>query len=432
MLIYSLKDMCPLSQPQKHFSCPAVITCFLLTPPTQQSLGRVFAGMSDGLVAVYSLLNDQPLEGETYLCSHSINKTLGVPESDRRQKAYPVNAMVQLGSDKELWYSNGPGVLVIDLLRLQPVRRLEAYAPPSAVVSMAASFCLWGQEAVWLLDDFTNTVLLFHAASYQLCAKYCCGDSNPLRDVFPVQHPTFPVSTAPEESGTPTAEMEQPTEFVYMCSQHAGAQIIQTQDSVTSELSKSSSQTSLEDRSSAPSTQPSLKGSSSAPSSQPSLVRSSSAPSTQPSLEGSVRESENQSPVEEEPSASAELKLKAITILCVGEALWIPRCGGDVLVLELQSGPQEPGHENENHQGPQQLSGRVTAVLCPPEGDTLGSLEKASLLHQDSVVCAYRDSASQWTVCVWRAWGGEQLQLFYTGWERLTQQESRLRRTRER
>lgn len=72
----------------------------------------------------------------------------------------------------QLWFSNGPGLLVIDCLSLQAVYRLETYSPPSTVISLETSFSLWGEEAVWTLDDYTNTLLLYHAASYELCAKY--------------------------------------------------------------------------------------------------------------------------------------------------------------------------------------------------------------------------------------------------------------------
>ena len=36
MFVYSLKDMCPLSQPQKQFSSPAVITCMFPVPEREQ------------------------------------------------------------------------------------------------------------------------------------------------------------------------------------------------------------------------------------------------------------------------------------------------------------------------------------------------------------------------------------------------------------
>ncbi|XP_033847563.1 leucine-rich repeat serine/threonine-protein kinase 1 isoform X2 [Periophthalmus magnuspinnatus] len=432
VLIYSLKDMCPLSQPQKHFPSPAVITSFLLVPPTLQSLGRVFAGMSDGLVAVYNLLNDLPLDGETYLCSHSINKALGVDETDLRQKVYPVSAMVLLGSDKELWYSNGPGILVIDCLRLQPIRRLEPYTPPSTIVSMTTSFCLWGQEAVWVLDDLTNTVLLYDAASYQLCAKYCCGDRNPLRDVFPVQHPTCVPTTHsgdPRDPSDHSAERKQPMDLMYMCSQHAGAQYFQAQDSVTSEESN------VEGPASPSSTEPSTEGSISSSNSKEPSPQGSFSPSssTEPHLNSpsSPSQEENnmhgdQQSVEMDRNSS---ELRAVTVLCVREALWIPRCGGDVLVLELQPGPQQPGYQPH---GSKQLCGRVTAVLRPPEGAAQGRLQVSSVLDQDTVLCAHRDSLSQWTVCAWRAWGSQQLQHFYSGWEDLVHLENRLRKSRER
>lgn len=186
-------------------------------------MAKVFAGMSDGLVAVYSLVEDLPLDGETYLCSHTLNKTIfGLKDSDPRQRPYPVSTIAlvssgtqvrctvtanfvfvesiwtiilkQKGSSVKLlslsfscnclsgscrwphvhqvWFSNGPGVLVIDTTSLHAVQRIESYSPPSSIVTMATSFSLWGEEAVWTLDDHTNTLLLYHAASYELCAKY--------------------------------------------------------------------------------------------------------------------------------------------------------------------------------------------------------------------------------------------------------------------
>lgn len=74
--------------------------------------------------------------------------------------------------DEQLWFSNGPGMLVLDCWSLRAVRRLEAYVPPSSVVAMTTSFTPWEEEAVWMLDDHVNMLLLYHAASFQLCAKY--------------------------------------------------------------------------------------------------------------------------------------------------------------------------------------------------------------------------------------------------------------------
>lgn len=177
-----------------------------------QSLAKVFAGMSDGLVAVYTLVDDFPLDGEMYLCSHTLNKTVfGLKDFDSRQRPYPVQSMALLSSGSQvtmkphfpssswfrsqsssyslcfpllelkcwfvvcvfqLWFSNGPGLLVIDTSSLQAVRRLEPYKVPSSIVSLTTSFSLCGEEAVWTLDDHSNTLKLYYAASYELCATY--------------------------------------------------------------------------------------------------------------------------------------------------------------------------------------------------------------------------------------------------------------------
>lgn len=63
----------------------------------------MFAGMFDGLVAVYSLVDDLPLEGETYLCSHTLNKTVfGLKDSDSRQRSYPVRSMALASSGSQV------------------------------------------------------------------------------------------------------------------------------------------------------------------------------------------------------------------------------------------------------------------------------------------------------------------------------------------
>uniref|UniRef100_A0A673KFU9 non-specific serine/threonine protein kinase n=1 Tax=Sinocyclocheilus rhinocerous TaxID=307959 RepID=A0A673KFU9_9TELE len=232
VFIYSLKEMCPLSHPQKLLSCPAVVTCLFLLPTRKEvsSLPQVFAGMSDGLVVVYSLVDDMPLEGETYICSHTINKhLLNMEDSDPRQRPYAVRSIVPVCTGSEVWYSNGPGVLVIDSLTLQPIRRLEPYLPPSCVRCMVSSASCWSDEAVWCLDDHTNTLLMYHAASYQICATYNCSDANPLRDVFPVQRPAgvvTPVTPDPDidEASLPAAL--EPLKVTVTHHEDAGTQIL--------------------------------------------------------------------------------------------------------------------------------------------------------------------------------------------------------------
>lgn len=59
--------------------------------------------MSDGLVAVYNLLEDLPVEGENYLCSHTFNKTVfGLKDSDPRQRPYTVRSMALVSSGSQV------------------------------------------------------------------------------------------------------------------------------------------------------------------------------------------------------------------------------------------------------------------------------------------------------------------------------------------
>ncbi|XP_060898698.1 leucine-rich repeat serine/threonine-protein kinase 1 isoform X1 [Labrus mixtus] len=409
VFIYSLKDMCPLSQPQKQFSCPAVITCLFPVPARDQSLAQVFAGMSDGLLAVYSIVEDLPVDGETYLCSHTLNKTVfGLKDSDPRQRPYPVRSMALVSSGSQLWFSNGPGVLVIDCQNLQAVRRLETYSPLSTIVSMTTSFSLWGEEAVWTLDDHTNTLLLYHAASYQLCAKYWCGDIHPLRDIFSVQRPAG-VTTVTDVEHTEQREQQDRTNggnvsLIY--SEEAGTQIIQHQDSLTDCCSTSSS-CSLE--------LPGSGGSSFA-------LNSVAPPADQ---EENCRDQNQQVSTnpESNPDSAGTLntttlpKLQAFTVLSVNGTLWVPRRGGDIMVIEIQP------HAD-------QLRGRVVAVLNPPGCSSLGILEEAALVAKDTVVCGFQKENTEWCLCVWRGWGSHELEVFFQSYEELGRLETSMRRRR--
>lgn len=59
--------------------------------------------MSDGLLAVYNVVEDLPLEGETYICSHTLNKTVfGLKDSDPRQRPYPIRTMALVGSGSQV------------------------------------------------------------------------------------------------------------------------------------------------------------------------------------------------------------------------------------------------------------------------------------------------------------------------------------------
>uniref|UniRef100_A0A8C2DDC5 non-specific serine/threonine protein kinase n=1 Tax=Cyprinus carpio TaxID=7962 RepID=A0A8C2DDC5_CYPCA len=381
VFIYSLKEMCPLSHPQKLLSCPAVVTCLFLLPARKEvsSLPQVFAGMSDGLVVVYSLVDDMPVEGETYICSHTINKhLLNMEDSDPRQRPYAVRSIVPVCTGSEVWYTNGPGVLVIDSLTLQPIRRLEPYLPPSCVVSMVSSVSCWSDEAVWCLDDHTNTLLMYHATSYQICATYNCSDANPLRDVFPVQRPAgvvTPVTPDPDVDEESLSAALEPLKVTVTHREDAGTQILCQQDSLDY-CSMTSSGFSSEQ-----------------------LDQIGHIPHVERSSSGAL--------------SSLTTQLKALNIIPVNSTIWVPRRGGDIMVIEVQ---EQAGA----------LRGRVIAVLTPP-GVTL---MEAALVAKDTVVCGFRKENMAWCLAVWRSWGGRELELFYQGYEELGRLESSLRKRR--
>ncbi|KTF82736.1 hypothetical protein cypCar_00025578 [Cyprinus carpio] len=335
VFIYSLKEMCPLSHPQKLLSCPAVVTCLFLLPARKESLPQMFAGMSDGLVVVYSLVDDMPVEGETYICSHTINKhLLNMEDSDPRQRPYAVCSIVPVRTGSEVWYTNGPGVLVIDSLALQPIRRLDPYLPPSCVVSMVSSASCWGDEAVWCLDDHTNTLLMYHAASYQICATYNCSDANPLRDVFLVQRPSgvmTPVTPVPDidEESLPAAL--EPVKVTVTHSEDAGTQILCQQDSLDycSMTSSGFSSEQLDQIGHFPHVERSSSGALS------SLTSSGSMPLSTDFEETDRPPDELVSPVScpsmsaTDPELAAQshtpAQLKALNIIPVNSSIWVPR-----------------------------------------------------------------------------------------------------------
>ncbi|XP_063044904.1 leucine-rich repeat serine/threonine-protein kinase 1 isoform X2 [Engraulis encrasicolus] len=459
VLIYMLKEMCPLRQPQKKLSFPAVVTCLFLVPAQKETLPLVLVGMADGLVSVHTLVDDLPMDGETYLCSHSLNKDrFGLKDDDPRQKPYPVRCMALARGGYELWYSNGPGVLVIQLPSLLPMRRLDPYKPPSNVTALVSSASCWADEAVWCLDDLTNTLLLYHARTYQLCASYQCGDASPLRDVFPVQRPSgggvSPHKARPKEEKKEQEESQGEEEskdeddeeeaceallsdpVLVIHSDDAGTQILQRDDSLTDYCSISASSTSgflsgqLERSSSGAlsslaSTASMAFSTDTEDADRPDDKETTNATITASSsstLTSPVTETQTGSPHEDTAMATAAQSqtpthLQALTVLPVSDTVWVPRRGGDIMVIEVQE-----------HAG--QLRGRVIAVLIAPGTPHHGSLVEAALVAKDTVVCGFRKENREWCLAVWRGWGGRELEVFYQSYEKLSSLENSMRKRR--
>lgn len=275
----------------------------------------VLAGLADGLVALFSVVRGAPNDSCSYLCSHTANRSkFSIPDDDVRQNPYPVRAMEVVNSGSEVWYSNGPGLLVIDCATLDVSRRLEPYTAPSVVTSVVCSSECRGEEVVWCLDDRASSLVMYHSATYQLCARYFCGDPNPFRDMFPVHpsglEPPDSRMTTPQEP-----ERDSIADVSIMYSQELGTQILTHQDSLTDYCSMSSYSSSPPRRAPV------------SPSSLPCSPASSSSVPFSTNCEDSDRLLE--------PTASSELTpvdgeafsqhLQAVKVLAVRDVIWVPR-----------------------------------------------------------------------------------------------------------
>lgn len=280
----------------------------------------VLAGLADGLVAVFPVVRGAPDDSCSYLCSHTANRSkFSIPDEDTRQNPYPVKAMEVVNSGSEVWYSNGPGLLVIDCVALEISRRLEPYSAPSVVTSVVGSSECRGEEVVWCLDDRANSLVMYHAATYQLCARYFCGDPSPLRDMFPV------CPLGPEPRGSHTAILKEPegdsiADVSIMYSKELGTQILTHQDSLTDYCSMSSSSSSSPHR--APISSSSLPCSPASSSSVPFSTDYEDSDRLHEPTVGSDRSEHDLTPVDGDAFSQ---HLQAVRILAVKDVIWVPR-----------------------------------------------------------------------------------------------------------
>lgn len=280
----------------------------------------VLAGLDDGLVAVFPVVRGAPDNSCSYLCSHTANRSkFNIPDEDTRQNPYPVKAMEVVNSGSEVWYSNGPGLLVIDCAALEISRRLEPYSAPSVVTSVVCSSECRGEEVVWCLDDRANSLVMYHAATYQLCARYFCGDPSPLRDMFPVR-PLGPQSPDSHAAGPKEPEGDGIADVSIMYSEELGTQILTHQDSLTDYCSMSSYSSNSPHR--APASSSSLPCSPASSSSVPFSTDCDDSDRLHEPAAGSDRSEHDMTPVDGEAFSQ---HLQAVRILAVKDVIWVPR-----------------------------------------------------------------------------------------------------------
>ncbi|KAJ7408489.1 leucine rich repeat kinase 1 [Willisornis vidua] len=403
--VYGLQGMCPLKTPLKGLDTPATVSCFLVMPVVKKNSYVVLAGLSDGLVAVFSVSQGMPGDSCSYLCSHTANRSkFNISDDDPRQNPYPVKAMEITNSGAEVWYSNGPGILIIDCASMEISRRLEPFNPPSAITSIACNSECHGEEVVWCLDDKSNFLVMYHVTTYQLCARYFCGDCSPLRDMFTIQQPSTAIpATAPINHGA--LEINPVGDMSIMYSPEVGTQILNHQDSLTDYCSVSSFSSSPPSRVTR------------CPSSLPSSPMSSSSAPFSTDFEESEKFHELKASLDHDatPVGDNTEHLQAIKILPVKDLIWIPRRGGDIIVigLEKESGTQR---------------GRVIAVLKAGELAPYGTLVDAALVAKDTAVCCFENEAMERCLAVWRGWGARDFDIFYQAYEELGRLETCMRK----
>ncbi|XP_012588205.1 PREDICTED: leucine-rich repeat serine/threonine-protein kinase 1 isoform X2 [Condylura cristata] len=410
--IYNLKGMCPLNAPHQALDTPAVVTCFLAVPVIKKNSYLVLAGLADGLVAVFPVVRGAPEDSCSYLCSHTANRSkFSITDEDARQNPYPVKAMEVVNSGSEVWYSNGPGLLVIDCAALEISRRLEPYSAPSVVTSVVCSSESSGEEVVWCLDDRANSLVMYHSTTYQLCARYFCGDPSPLRDMFPVR------PAGPEPLGSRLVDRKEPegdsiADVSIMYSEELGTQILTHQDSLTDYCSMSSYSSSPSRR--GPLSPASLPCSPTSASSVPFSTDGEDSDRLPEPTTGSNRSEHDLTPVDGEAFSQ---HLQAVKLLAVKDLIWVPRRGGDVIVIGL-----------EKDAGAQR--GRVIAVLKARELTSCGVLTDAAVVAKDTVVCGFADENAEWNLAVWRGWGSKEFDVFYRSHEELGRLEACPRKRR--
>ncbi|KAE8618357.1 hypothetical protein XENTR_v10009362 [Xenopus tropicalis] len=407
--IFSLQGMCPLSVALKVIDTPAIVTCFLVANMEKGNC-LVFAGLSDSLISVFPVSGGIPGSDCSYICSRTANRSMfKITDDDPRQKPHPVLAMEICNKCSEVWYGNGPGVLVVDCTSLEISKRLEPFSAPSSIISMVTSTDTNREETVWLLDDMTNFLVMYNAAAYQLCARYFCGDSSPLRDMFTVKpcSDVVPVALPVTNCNSPRSAN---VSIIY--SLERGMQVLSHQDSLTDYCSVSSFYSSIP--------QGTAKSSSSLPSTP---VSYSSAPFS--------TDSEDPDPAQElihkisseswggrtPLSEEEKLNVQAVGIVVVKDLLWVPRRGGDIIIIGLE---KECGGQR----------GRVIAVLQTGLVENQGVHLHAAALCKDSVVCCLQSETLGCCLSVWRNWGSEEFNIFYHASDELRRLENCMRKRR--
>ncbi|XP_061408692.1 leucine-rich repeat serine/threonine-protein kinase 1 isoform X1 [Lethenteron reissneri] len=354
--IYVLREMCPLCVPDRIIPVPSQVTCLLTIPSQTPDEYDVLAGLEDGNVAVFLNKPSSPsLEPTLYLCPAYANlHVFGVSEWDSRQAVTAVRAIVSVRDGKELWFGNGPAVVIAEREGFRIARRLEMFSavtvPPSRVAALAVTSSSRGSdpaasaETVWALDDVSNALVACDAESYSLLARYPLNASVARGDALSLAGYAARARTREERRRlhiTPVGK---------------GLKIF-------------------------------VDGSSDDEESQAADGRHERAPES-PSLGDNKGDS-----VEQQRGAELGREtlddLCAVDLISVRDCLWVPRRGGDILVI---------------HVNREEARARVIAVMKGKVPGHYRKIVSAGPAGDDAIVCCHGDGAGQLAVSVWRKW----------------------------
>uniref|UniRef100_S4RGU2 Leucine-rich repeat serine/threonine-protein kinase 1 n=1 Tax=Petromyzon marinus TaxID=7757 RepID=S4RGU2_PETMA len=381
--IYVLREMCPLCVPDRIIPVPSQVTCLLTIPSQTPDECDVLAGLEDGNVAVFLNKPSSPsLEPTLYLCPAYANlHVFGVSEWDSRQTVTAVRAIVSVRDGKELWFGNGPAVVVAEREGFRIARRLEMFSavtvPPSRVAALAVTSSSRGgdpaasAETVWALDDVSNALVACDAESYSLLARYPLNASVARGDALSLAG--FYLHTPPgdfvplkrftcKSTASIVCKFSVPISLPVVCWESLRMDVCLTPSMFLFCTHYDEESQAADGR----------------------QERAHESPSLGDNKEDSV-----------EQQRSAELDrealddLRAVDLISVRDCLWVPRRGGDIPVI---------------HVNREEARARVIAVMRGKVPGHYRKIVSAGPAGDDAIVCCHGDGAGQLAVSVWRKW----------------------------
>uniref|UniRef100_A0A8C4QMV7 Uncharacterized protein n=1 Tax=Eptatretus burgeri TaxID=7764 RepID=A0A8C4QMV7_EPTBU len=371
-----------------------------------------------GNVAVFTGSCWRPDSNCSFVCPSFANLSLfGIPEQDPRQALSAVRAMTSALGHSEIWFGNGPGIMVLKRSGLRPSRRLDACTETSSrLISMATIVekdndgkGTTDKEMVCALDDHTNEVIMCDVALCIVVARYRCGVEDPLFDSFMLDMKDMLIvksygsrglqvlvnNNSIEGEELESFMLDSPSQLECAVTFTTGNTASATATTVALDATKCklSTTTATLDGTSTTTMTTMLDG-----------IQTMNMASAQVEwidrtmnvqLEGDgIAHVE---PVRRQKTLMEE-NLTAVCIVAVHDCIWVPRRGGDILVL---------------HVNKKEGVGKVIARLQAPVAEKYSVLKSAGAVLGGTVVCNHISSLGSTMLSIWHPWSSDDFELFY-------------------